>query len=350
MFRRFTPRLPFVSLAILALVAGCSSPNSGSGSRPKVAIITNCIAEFWSICEAGAKKGGQDFDADVIFRQPKSNTVADQTEDVNDVLKLGVSGVAVSVIDPKEQTANLKRIASEKHFLAMDNDAPESGRLCYIGIDNYEAGKAVGRMVKEAMPKGGTLVMFIGSMSSDNAQNRVGGVLDELAGQKGAKGPKYGNFTLYTGQPILDEAKEDKAQDNAKDVLEKLKDTPNVVLVGLYAYNPKAILLAARAKGMVEKVKIVGFDEDWITLEGIAKGEIVGTIVQDPFQYGYRSVEVLAALARGDKSKVTTTAIPYRKVTKDGGPEETINGTKVVNLKVAEFEAKLKADIASGKN
>jgi len=344
---RFELRL--CALSLIALVVGVSPGCNSSSGKPKVAIITNCIAEFWSICEAGAKKGSADFGVDVVFIQPNSNTVSDQTEKINDVLKLGVTGIAVSVIDPKEQTPSLKRIATEKHFLAMDNDAPDSGRLCYIGIDNYEAGKAVGRMVKEAMPNGGMLVMFIGSMSSDNAANRVGGVLDELAGQKGAKGPTYGQFTLYSNAPLIDETKEDKAQENAKDVLEKLKDTPNIVMVGLYAYNPKAILQAARAKGVVGKVKIVGFDEDWVTLEGIAKGEIVGTVVQDPFMYGYKSVEVLAALAKGDKSKATTSPIPYRKVTKDGGPEETVNGTKVVNLKVADFKAKLEADIASGK-
>ena len=45
--------------------------------------------------------------------------------------------------------------------------------------------------------------------------------------------------------------------------------------------------------------------------------------MQDPFMYGYKSVEVLAANARGDKSKLPKDAIKYRIVTKDGGPDES---------------------------
>ena len=39
--------------------------------------------------------------------------------------------------------------------------------------------------------------------------------------------------------------------------------------------------------------------------------------------------------------------IPYRIVTKNGGPAEKANGAEVENLKVADFEAKLRADLAS---
>ena len=60
-------------------------------------------------------------------------------------------------------------------------------------------------------------------------------------------------------------------------------------------------------------------------------------------------VEILAALAKGDSSKAKDYDIPCRVVTKDGGPEETVNGVKVVNMKATEFEAKLRADLDSVK-
>ena len=120
-------------------------------------------------------------------------------------------------------------------------------------------------------------------------------------------------------------------------------------MVGLYAYNPKAILAAVKAKGLTGKITVAGFDEDKATLQGIRDGDIIGTVVQDPFNYGYKSVEILAALAKGDASKAATPSIPYRVVTKDGGPDETVNGTKVLNLKATDFEAKLQAELDSAK-
>src|SRR5262249_35724546 len=149
--------------------------NRGS-KKVKVAVVTNGTAEFWSICEAGAQKAGQELDVEVIFRQPEKNEVPVQMEIVEGVLQQGISGLAVSVINPQEQTPELRRIAKQTNFVAVDNDAPESGRLCYIGIDNYEAGKAVGRLIKQAMPEGGTVAMFIGRTDSANAQARIGGV------------------------------------------------------------------------------------------------------------------------------------------------------------------------------
>jgi ribose transport system substrate-binding protein len=345
--------------AVLACVPACGKKDSG---KIKIGVVTNCTADFWSICEAGANKAAEENNVDLQFRQPeKAFDASAQMPIVEAWAKQGVSGIAVSVIDPQGQTEDLTRIAKKVPLLTMDNDADQTGRLCYIGIDNYEAGKAVGRLVKKALPAGGTVGIFIGSTKSANGKARTQGVLDELAGEKDAKGAdaahptradlkgkKFGNYLLVDGA-----AKEDGAPTNAQataaGVLARVKGLPDLCMVGLYAYNPPAILADAKAKGMAGQVKIVGFDEDWDTLKGIAAGEIEATVVQDPFMYGYKSVEALAAKARGDDSKLEKAPIPYRVVTKDGGPDETVGGLVVKYPKVAEFEAKLRADIDSAK-
>jgi len=344
--------------AVLACVPACGKKETG---KIKVGVVTNCTADFWSICEAGANKAAHDYDVDLQFRQPeKAFDASVQMPIVEAWAKQGVQGIAVSVIDPQGQTEDLTRIAKKVPLLTMDNDADQTGRLCYIGIDNYEAGKAVGRLVKKALPPtGGTVAIFIGSTKSANGKARTQGVLDELAGQKDApgvdavhptkpdlKGKKYGNYFLVDGA-----AKEDGAPTNAQataaGVLGRVKGLPNLCMVGLYAYNPPAILADAKAKSMAKEIKIIGFDEDFATLAGIAAGEIEATVVQDPFAYGYRSVEALAAKARGDDSKLVKEPIPYRIVTKDGGPDETVGGMVVKYPKEADFEAKLRADLAS---
>ena len=65
--------LPLVAAAVaVAAVPACnrSGTAGGSGGKPKVAVVTNCTAEFWSICEAGARKAAQDNDVELFFRQP----------------------------------------------------------------------------------------------------------------------------------------------------------------------------------------------------------------------------------------------------------------------------------------
>src|SRR5690242_2468998 len=170
--------------AVLACVPACSSKSN----RITIGVVTNCTAEFWSICEAGANKAARESDVDLQFRQPvKKFDAAEQMSIVDSWVNQGLNGIAVSVIDPKNQTEDLTRIAKKMPLITMDNDADQTGRLCYIGIDNYEAGKAAGRLVKNSLPKeGGIVGVFIGSTKSANGKARTQGVLDELAGEKGA--------------------------------------------------------------------------------------------------------------------------------------------------------------------
>jgi ribose transport system substrate-binding protein len=56
----------------------------------------------------------------------------------------------------------LNRAASQALVVTQDSDAPTSNRTCYIGTDNVEAGRQAGRLVKEAIPQGGKIMVFVG--------------------------------------------------------------------------------------------------------------------------------------------------------------------------------------------
>jgi ribose transport system substrate-binding protein len=325
-----------VAVAIgLAAIPACGGGNT-SGGKPRVAVVTNNPELFWTICESGATQAGKDLNVEVTFRKPEKGDVPIQMDIINALVKQGYDGIAVSVIDAQNQTPDLRRIAKQTKLITMDSDAPDCGRICFVGVDNYEAGKSAGRLVRQAIPDGGTVAVFVGQMSGDNARQRFQGVIDELAGQKDARGPQLGKYTLFRGEAITDNSNREQAQNNARQVLEQIGGQPNVCLVGLYAYNPPAILEAAKSKGLAGKVKIVGFDEDEKTLAGIDSKEIAGTVVQDPYGYGYKSVEILAAEAKGDQSKRASTNVPHRVITSDGNapPGETVQA-----LTVSAFQA-----------
>ncbi|MDY3561426.1 substrate-binding domain-containing protein [Gemmata sp. JC673] len=340
--------------AVLACVPACGKKD-GAG-KAKIGVVTNCTADFWRICEAGAQKAAAEFNVELLFRQPEQDFDAQaQMKIVEAWEKQGLDGMVVSVINPKGQTEDLTRIAKKVPLVTMDNDADQTGRKCYVGIDNYEAGRAAGKLIKRVLPQGGTVGVFIGDTKSANGQARTQGVFDELAGEKDAKGvdgahPQkpdlevrtYGKDVKYH---VVDRTpREDNspvnAQKTAGAVLARVKGLPNLCMVGLYAYNPPAILNEAKAKAMAKDIKIVGFDEDWETLKGIAAGEIEATVVQDPFAYGYESVKALATKSFDVKR------IPYRVVTKDGKPDPAL-GCEVVE--VAKFEPDLRGKLESVK-
>jgi ribose transport system substrate-binding protein len=151
-----------------------------AGDRLKVGFVSNNPFEFWNIAEAGTRKAAADFEVEVLFRRPNNGSAAEQKQIIEDLLSQGVKAIAVSVIDPENQVDFLNKVADKVPLLTQDNDAPKSRRKCYIGTDNVAAGRAVGKMVKEVMPDGGTIGIFVGSADALNAKQRRQGVLEEL--------------------------------------------------------------------------------------------------------------------------------------------------------------------------
>jgi ribose transport system substrate-binding protein len=72
----------------------------------------------------------------------------------------------------------------------------------------------------------------------------------------------------------------------------------------LWSYNGPAILNAVKDAGKVGQIKIVAFDEDDETLTGVKSGAIIGTVVQQPYEFGYQAITLLAKAVAGDKSGI----------------------------------------------
>jgi len=315
-----------------AALCGCGKTGTAIIPAPKgkatVAFVTNNPDPFWSIVESGCRKAEKETGVEVVFKKPSSGNPAEQKEIIESLVTQGVKAISVSVIDPNNQAADIDAVAAKVPFLAVDNDAPQTKRQCYIGTDNYLAGRAAGKLVKEAMPAGGVVALFVGQTEALNARQRCFGVLDELADAAPptdpnklptlpAAGTTLGKFKLHkicTDQPEGEPACKQKATD----ALIELAKEPNVCFVGLWAYNPPALLSAVKDQNKLGQVKIVGFDENPVTLGGVADGHIVGTIVQDPFNFGYESVKAMAGIAKGETTKEGARHVPHRIVTKAG--------------------------------
>lgn len=289
--------------------AETNAVKKSDGEKIRVGFVTNGIDPFWTIAEAGCNAAAKEFGAECLVRMPPDASAADQKRMLEELISDHVDGVAVSPINPDNQTGILNQVAAATNLITHDSDAPESNRLAYIGMNNYDAGRMCGKLVKEAMPEGGEVMIFVGRLGQLNADQRRQGVIDELLDRPNdperefdsadsvLKGDKY--TILDTRTDNFDYA---LAKSRAEDAIVK---NPNIgCMVGLFAYNAPNILEALRAADQAGKIKVVSFDEDDRTLQAIKDGECFGTIVQDPYQYGYKSVELLVKLASGDESAI----------------------------------------------
>ena len=298
--------------------------------KPTVAFVTNGIAAFWTVAEAGANAAAKDFNAEVLIRMPQDT--ADQKRILEELINQNVAGVAVSPINSANQSDLLSQVAKSTNLITHDADAPEvPERHAYIGMDNYIAGRMCGELVKKAMPGGGEVMIFVGRLGQSNADLRRQGVIDELLNRShdptrrdptGAVLQSPDSKYVVVDTKVDDfNAAQSKAQ--AEDAIVGYENLG--CMVGLFSYNPPAILEALARTKKLGQIKVVAFDEEFPTLQAIEDGTCAGTIVQDPYMYGYKSVELLAKLARGDRSLIPKEGkfidLPGRVITKENvGP------------------------------
>ena len=275
--------------AAALVLSGCGGSQPASGHR--LAFITNNAADFWTIARKGVEKADAELaDASVEFRLG-DGTAAEQKRIVDDLLAKGVDGIAISPVDPANQTAMLNDAAQKALVFTHDSDAPDTKRECYVGTDNVAAGREAGALIKGALPQGGKIALFVGKLDARNAQERLQGIKEAIAGTK---------------IEILDVRTDDTDQVRAKaNVAEMLVSHPEVAaLVGLWSYNGPAILNAVKDASRIGQVKIIAFDEDDETLSGVKAGSIVGTVVQQPYEFGYQAITLLAKAVKGDRSGI----------------------------------------------
>jgi ribose transport system substrate-binding protein len=277
----------------LLLLSACNNSKAGAsasgapaaeGKIVKLAFVTNNPSQFWKIAEAGLRKYEKEAKIQVDMKMPPNGTPEDQNQILQNLASQGYDAIAVSVVAPKDQLRVLNEVAEKTQLITFDSDADKSKRLLYIGTNNFEAGKALGERIAKLLPDGGKIAVFVGTLSADNAAQRLAGVEAAIKDKK-----------IEIVDKREDNTDRAKARSNVEDIVNAHKDLS--LVVGLWNYNGPAIAAALEGLGKQGKVKAAVFDEDDATLDAIKNGTIEATVVQKPFQFGYLSAKWMHELA-----------------------------------------------------
>ncbi|HEY0376391.1 MAG TPA: sugar-binding protein [Pyrinomonadaceae bacterium] len=291
----FLSALVFTCLLLLASACKSGGEGASGGGGRRLAFVTNNASDFWTIARKGTEKADAELnDVTVEFKIPSDGTAAEQKRLVDDLLAKGVDGIAISPVDPDNQTQMINETAGKVLVVTQDSDAPSSNRAFYVGTDNVAAGRQAGGLIKEALPQGGKIMIFVGKLDARNAQERYQGIKEVLQGS---------NVQIIDVR--TDDTDRVRAKSNVSDTLVKYPDI--VGLVGLWSYNGPAILNAVTEANKTGQVKIIAFDEEDETLAGVKSGAIFATVVQQPYEFGYQAIKLMKQYLGGDKSAVPAT-------------------------------------------
>ncbi|UVK39398.1 sugar-binding protein [Mesorhizobium sp. AR10] len=297
------------SVAAAALLLGLSATAiARADDKPTLAFVVNGASDFWKAAEAGVKKAQAELpNYNLELKYPEQSSVAIQQRLMDDLVTAGVKAIMVSAVDPKTSTDGLNKIASETALFTTDSDAPQTKRVAYIGSSNVDAGKQAAEIAKKAMPNGGKCLGFVGLLGADNAKERIEGMKAGLEGTK-----------IELVDVRGDDIDQARAKKNVEDALVASPDV--TCMVGFYSYNTPRIYEALRDAGKLGQITVVGFDDDPITLGGVKEGTVAATVVQQPFEWAYQGMKLMAAYLGGDKSGVPADGliiIPTKIIGKD---------------------------------
>jgi ribose transport system substrate-binding protein len=307
--RRFVLPAALLAAALAAaLPLGCSGDGSqpaGGGGAKRLLILTNGESPFWDAgrqgMEAAAKELNLDKDGLKIDFQVNDGTEDGQLDRLRQFSSQSdIAAIAISVTkEDNAAIADQMRQLKKKgvHVLTIDSDTSRKkfrdAREAYVGTDNQEAGRQLGRCLKLLRPDGGEYVTFVGFTSAQNAKERVDGFA-EGAGNKFTRDDNMG-----------DEIDRNRAKENVRTAM---TNHPKLAaLVGIWSYNAPAIAGVLEDNAEQKKKRtltVVTFDAEPIAIKKMGEGWIDAMAVQNPYDMGYQSTRLMRAMVKGDSATV----------------------------------------------
>jgi len=163
----------------------------------------------------------------------------------------------------------------------------------YIGTSNLAAGRTCADLVQEVIPEGGKVAVLIANQTKQNVIERKEGFAEAMSHVK--------ELGYEVVDYLVDEGDTQRCAESIREVLGRHPDLN--CLVGMNAYHGPVMLQVLKETDNLGKIKLVAFDEVEETLDGIEAGDVYATVTQDPYQYGYQSMHMLAELYRATEAQ-----------------------------------------------
>jgi len=293
-------------VALIGLFVFWACGNSGregpAAEKTILAVIPmGTTHEFWKAIHAGAETAARELGVEIIWKGPLRED--DRNEQVQIVETLTNAGVDALVLTPMDDKALIRPVveAAKLGIPTVIYNTPLDGdhHIAYVGTDNYEGGVLAARLMAKLLGGKGKAILLRVSEGVIGTWNREEGFLATL--KKEFPEIRILSDNRYAGTST------ESAYQTVENLLARFGDAE-----AIFSANESSTFGCLRAlqdHGLAGKVIHIGFDSSKKLIEALAKGEIKGLVLQDPFRMGYDSVKTAVAHLRG---------LPYEKTINTG--------------------------------
>ncbi len=323
-----------VATIVLAasVLAGCAKPR-----KMFIPVVSKGLQhQFWQTVKAGADAAAAQYGVDITFEGPPSEAdIQEQVKMLQNALAKKPAAIALAALDTKSVMDQLQEAIRRKiPIIGFDSgvpNAPAGSIKANASTDNYNAaGLAADKMfaaikdkIEAATPaKPVTIVVMNQDASGESLLSRGKGFRDKMvslisatkigkAGIKVQGNPAYiATDSPTTGKAVIIDMvvpaspRTQDATAAAKAVFTRIKQD-NVIgmfcsnegtVVGVLAATNDGADLATTYKGLV----VIGYDAGKAQKDAVRKKLFLGSITQDPYQIGFKAVEMAYKAAKGE--------------------------------------------------
>ena len=285
-------RKKILSLLLAGILAAglCGCGQEAETQKTRVAMIVKSTeSAFWKSVFAGAGAAATEYNINVSFDGPAAEEDYEtQNEMVRRAMDDGVDVIIFSAVDYNANAEIIDQAAQRGiKIIVIDSDVNSSQVSCRIGTNNLQAGiKAA-----EAALATDDEELYIGIVNYDvnsaNGQQRELGLRQTVE-----QDPRVKNITTIN---VLSTTEDARA--GAKEML--LSDSRINVVVTFNEWTSLGVGWAIRDLNRADRIQVVAFDSNVVSVGMLETGEVDALIVQNPYAMGYLGVETAANLMNG---------------------------------------------------
>lgn len=286
--------------ALCIVIVACGGNAGGSGTASGgdsdkfyIPIISKGFQhQFWQAVRAGVEQAAAEFDVEVTFEGPETESQVDkQIEMLQVALDKKPTAIGFAALDSQAATP-LLQIAQENNIpiIAFDSGVDSDIPITTVATDNIAAAGLAADKMAELIGEEGKVALIVHDQTSRTGIDRRDGFVNRVQ-------EKYPNIEIvdiqYGGGDHL------KSTDLAKAIIQAHPD-----LKGMFGANEGSaigVVNAVKELGKEGEIVIIGYDSGKQQIDAIQSGIMAGAVQQNPVGIGYETVKAAVMAARGEQ-------------------------------------------------
>lgn len=244
--------------------------------------------EFWQAVYASAKKAAENHNAYLEFHASDMGTGYDEIDYMEISIAAGADGI---ILEFNGEEALKKEIdkaeAAGIPVITIMNDAPDSKRQSFVGVNDYQMGQAYGEQVAALLDeKTETALILLDSEKGDFEKSQIYSQISNVVMEQ-----ENGENVKIQAQNLMPENKFD-IEEAIRTIFQSPEGPPQI-LVCMDEVTTECAYQAMIDFNMVGEVKIIGYYVSDTIREAVNKGLIPVTCTLDTEKMGKDCIEAL---------------------------------------------------------